>query len=155
MKDLISSKKSLKIIKTNLDIAYIYADLSYAKRRKCGAVLVTPDNKRILMGGYNGTLPGFPNVCEVDNKTLEEVVHAEQNVITFCAKYGIRTDDCILYSTTLPCVNCAKLIISAGIKTVFFSEDYRDQRALELFKKSGVNVYRVIYNDGRNINERL
>ena len=143
MKDLKSSEKSLKTIKANIDIAYIYAKLSYAKRRKCGAVLVTPDNKRILMGGYNGTLPGFPNVCEENNKTLEEVVHAEQNVITFCAKNGIKTDGCILYSTTLPCVNCAKLIISAGIKTVYFVEDYRDTRSLELFQKSGVGVYRI------------
>ena len=152
MKDLKSSEKSLKIIKANIDIAYIYANLSYAKRRKCGAVLVTPDNKRILMGGYNGTLPGFPNVCEVNDKTLEEVVHAEQNVITFCAKNGIKTDGCILYSTTLPCVNCAKLIISAGIKTVYFVEDYRDRRSLELFQKSGVSVYRIKLGE---LNERL
>lgn len=147
MKDLKSSEKSLKIIKANIDIAYIYANLSYAKRRKCGAVLVTPDNKRILMGGYNGTLPGFPNVCEMNDKTLEEVVHAEQNVITFCAKNGTKTDGCILYSTTLPCVNCAKLIISAGIKTVYFVEDYRDQRSIELFRKSGVGVYRIKLRD--------
>ena len=152
MKDLKSSEKSLKTIKANIDTAYIYANLCYAKRRKCGAVLVTPDNKRILMGGYNGTLPGFPNVCEVNDKTLEEVVHAEQNVITFCAKNGIKTDDCILYSTTLPCVNCAKLIISAGIKTVYFVEDYRDRRSLELFQKSGVGVYRINLGE---LNERL
>lgn len=127
-----------KMLVPHLKVAQIYADLSSAKRLKCGAVLVTPDNSRVLMCGYNGTLPGTSNRCEENNITKEDVVHAEQNVLMACAKYGIKTEHCVLYCTHSPCIHCAKLIVSAGIKIVVFIEEYRDPAGVKLLQDNNI-----------------
>lgn len=119
-------------------IAWIFAGQSYCKRRQVGAVLVK-DN-RILATGYNGTLSGRKNDCEEDGVTLQEVLHAEQNVIAFAAKNGIPMDGCTLYVTTNPCQDCAKLLVQAGIKEVVYQEVYRDVKGLELLADNGVKV---------------
>lgn len=127
-----------KMLIPHLKVAKIYAELSSATRLKCGAVLVTPDNTRVLMCGYNGTLPGMNNQCEANNITKDDVVHAEQNVLMACAKYGIKTEHCVLYCTHSPCIHCAKLIISAGIKIVVYIEEYRDPAGVELLKQNNI-----------------
>lgn len=143
----------------NMNIAKEYAKLSYAKRNKVGSVLVTPDNTRVLCPGYNGTPTGFDNSCEWFDETGEylakgqlvtkpEVVHAEANVILFAARYGLSTENCILYVTLSPCVECAKMIIQAGIKKVVYLDDYRDTSGLELLKRAGIEIER--YDNGDN-----
>lgn len=127
-----------KMTDYHLLVAKMYATLSSAERLKCGAVLVTPDNTRVLMCGYNGTLPKQSNVCEEGGKTKLEVIHAEQNVIASCAKLGIAMNHCILYITHSPCVECAKLIISAGIRRIVFERYYRDPAGLQLLHDNGV-----------------
>lgn len=119
-------------------IAWIFAGQSYCKRRQVGAVLVK-DN-RILATGYNGTLSGRKNDREEDGVTLQEVLHAEQNVIAFAAKNGIPMDGCTLYVTTNPCQDCAKLLVQAGIKEVVYQEVYRDVKGIELLIDNGVKV---------------
>lgn len=137
----------IKMVDYHLMCAKLYSQLSASKRLKCGAVLVTPDNTRILMCGYNGTLPGRSNICEKDDSTLDEVIHAEQNVLISCAKYGISTESCILYITHSPCINCAKLIIAAGISKVFFNTYYRDTNGLELLLESNIEYYKRNYSN--------
>lgn len=122
-----------------MEVAWVFAEQSYCKRRQVGAVLVK-DN-RILATGYNGTISGRSNDCEDDNNnTLQEVLHAEQNVIAFAAKNGIPMDGCTLYVTTNPCQDCAKLLVQAGIKEVVYQEVYRDVKGLELLADNGVKV---------------
>lgn len=135
-----------KMTDYHLLVAKMYALLSSAERLKCGAVLVTPDNTRLLMCGYNGTLPKQSNVCEEDGRTKPEVIHAEQNVLASCARLGISTQDCILYCTHSPCVECAKLLISAGIRRVVFERHYRDPAGLQLLHDNGVICSRRIPN---------
>ena len=81
--------------------------------------------------GYNGTPSGMDNQCEIDGVTKPEVLHAESNAILKCAKDGSSTDGAALYITMSPCVNCAKLIIQAGVKEVY----YRNHKHFE-----GVNL---------------
>ena len=105
------------------------------------------------MCGYNGTPPNGDNNCEYVNKdgelvTKPEVVHAEENVILFCAKMGISTQNKILYTTLSPCFQCAKMIITAGIKRVVFKELYRDTSGVDLLKQYGVEIYQI--EDGDN-----
>lgn len=136
------------MIDYHLLAAKLYSNLSTAERLKCGAVLVTPDNTRILLCGYNGTLPGFDNTCETKaGKTKPEVVHAEQNVIVAAAKLGIKTDGCILYCTHAPCIDCAKLLISAGISMVFFNEYYRKEDGLKLLQRANIEYFKRNYNN--------
>src|SRR5690606_17847421 len=67
-------------------------------------------------------------------------VHAEANLVAFAAKYGIALRGATVYTTCSPCIDCAKLLINAGIARVVYEESYRDLRGLKLLKSSGVVV---------------
>ncbi len=125
-----------------LQMAEIWAQNSYCKRRKVGALLVK-DNV-IISDGYNGTPAGFENVCEdEEGKTKPYVLHAEANAITKVAKTTNSSEGATLYVTTSPCLECSKLIIQAGIKRVVFKELYRITDGLELLKRAGVEIKHI------------
>ena len=125
-----------------LKMADIWAQNSYCKRRKVGALIVK--DKMIISDGYNGTPSGFENVCEdEDNKTKPYVLHAEANAITKVAKSGNSSDGATLYVTSSPCLECSKLIIQAGIKRVVFTENYRLEDGINLLKRAGIDVEQV------------
>jgi dCMP deaminase len=125
-----------------LKMAMIWAQNSYCKRRKVGAILVK--DKMIISDGYNGTPSGFENICEDDsNHTKPYVLHAEANAITKVAKSNNSSEGSTLYVTSSPCLECAKLIIQAGIKRVVFTENYRIDDGIELLKRAGIVVNQV------------
>ena len=118
-------------------MASIWAENSYCQRRKVGALIVK--DKMIISDGYNGTPSGFENVCEDDNGvTKPYVLHAEANAITKIARSNNSSDGATLYVTDSPCIECAKLIIQAGIKRVVFSKLYRLSDGLDLLREAGV-----------------
>jgi len=126
-----------------LQMARIWAENSYCKRRKVGALLVK--DRMIISDGYNGTPSGFENICEdEDDKTKPYVLHAEANAITKIAKSNNSSQGATLYVTSLPCMECAKLIIQAGIKRVIFSEAYRMQDGIDLLNRAGIDVQQVV-----------
>ena len=132
-----------------IGVATLTASLSYAKRKKVGAVIVK--DKRICAIGYNGTPTGFPNDCEdilssKQLKTKDTVVHAEANAIFWCAKSGISTLGATLYQTLSPCATCALSIIQSGIKRVVYVEDYRDLTGVEILKKAGIQIEKIDIN---------
>ena len=132
-----------RLDKYYIKVAQVCAKNSYAVKLKVGAIIVK-DNQ-IISDGFNGTPCGFENKCEVKSMdgslhTLPYVLHAESNAILKCAKYGKSTKDSTLYITHAPCIDCAKLIIQAGIIRVVYLEDYRKAEGLELLKKVGINV---------------
>jgi dCMP deaminase len=125
-----------------LEMAAIWSQNSYCKRRKVGALLVK--DKMIISDGYNGTPSGFENVCEDDdNQTKPYVLHAEANAITKIAKSGNSSEGATLYVTSSPCLECAKLIIQSGIKRVVFTENYRIEDGINLLKRANIDVIRV------------
>ena len=98
----------------------------------------------IISDGYNGTPSGFENECEDDNNcTKPYVLHAEANAITKVAKSGNSSDGATLYVTSSPCVECAKLIIQAGIKRVVYCDEYRNTDGIELLQRAGIPVERI------------
>ena len=125
-----------------MELAEKLATRSTWDRAHVGAVIVNDDN-RIVSTGYNGSIPGNPH-CDDIGHTLRDghciaTVHAEINAISYCAKEGIALKNTILYVTHFPCINCTKSIISSGIKTVFFKNDYRvDEYALKLFNENNI-----------------
>lgn len=123
-----------------MDVARRTASLSYAERLKVGAVAVK--DKRIVCIGFNGTPEGLPNACEKDGHTLPSVLHAEENMILFAAKNGISLKDCSVYITHAPCINCARMIYGAGIKSVTYCEAYRSCEGLDFLESVGVDVSR-------------
>lgn len=120
-----------------LRMAQIWAENSYCKRRQVGAIIVK--DKMIISDGYNGTPVGFENVCEDENDhTKPYVLHAEANAITKVAQSNNSSNGATLYVTSSPCIECAKLIIQAGIKRVVFGEIYRLTDGIELMKRAGI-----------------
>ncbi len=120
-------------------MARIWAENSYCERRKVGALLVK--DKMIISDGYNGTPSGFENQCEDEhNVSKPYVLHAEANAITKVARSGNSSDGATLYVTASPCIECAKLIIQAGIKRVVYGEQYRIMDGVELLQRAGIEV---------------
>lgn len=129
-----------------LRMATIWAENSYCVRRQVGALLVK--DKMIISDGYNGTPSGFENVCEDENnKTKPYVLHAEANAITKVAKSNNSSDGATMYVTSSPCVECAKLIIQAGIRRVVFSDEYHIYDGIDLLERAKVEVVRVNLNE--------
>ncbi len=125
-----------------LKMAMIWAQNSYCKRRKVGALIVK--DKMIISDGYNGTPSGFENICEDENNnTKPYVLHAEANAITKVAKSGNSSDGATLYVTSSPCLECSKLIIQAGIKRVVFTENYRLEDGINLLKRAKIDVEQI------------
>ncbi len=134
-----SENKQLTLDKRYIRMALIWAENSYCKRRKVGALIVK--EKMIISDGYNGTPAGFENICEDENDhTYPYVLHAEANAITKVARSNNSSEGATLYVTSSPCIECAKLIIQAGIRRVVFSEYYRLNDGIDLLKKAGIEV---------------
>jgi len=138
-----TNRKQQLLDQRYLKMADIWAQNSYCKRRKVGALLVK--DKMIISDGYNGTPSGFENECEDDeNKTKTYVLHAEANAITKVAKSGNSSLGATLYVTSSPCIECSKLIIQAGIKRVVFTENYRLEDGINLLKRANIEVEQVL-----------
>lgn len=128
---------------TKLDLRYlrmarIWAENSYCKRRQVGALVVK--DKMIISDGYNGTPSGFENICEENDITKPYVLHAEANAITKLARSSNNSDGSTLYVTASPCIECAKLIIQAGIKRIVYAEKYRLNDGIQLMERAGIKV---------------
>lgn len=120
-----------------LRMARIWAENSYCRRRQVGALLVK--DRMIISDGFNGTPAGFENVCEdADGVTKPYVLHAEANAITKVARSNNSSEGSTLYVTASPCLDCAKLIIQAGIRRVVFNELYRITDGIDLLRRAGV-----------------
>lgn len=129
-----------------LRMAQIWAENSYCVRRQVGALIVK--DKMIISDGYNGTPTGFPNICEgEDGLSLPCVLHAEANAITKIARSGNNSDGATLYVTDAPCIECAKLIIQAGIKRVVYAREYRLTEGLDLLRQVGIEVEHIEITD--------
>jgi len=132
-------EKQIHFDRRYLEMARIWSQNSYCKRRQVGALIVK--EKMIISDGYNGTPAGFENVCEDENyKTKPYVLHAEANAITKVAKSNNSSEGSTLYITTSPCMECAKLIIQSGIRRVVFCDSYRTREGIELLEKAGIEV---------------
>jgi dCMP deaminase len=140
-----------KFIYYFMDLAERTAKLSNAERLKVGAVLVK--GTRPIMTGYNGTPDGYyTNACEdyINGKSITkpEVLHAEANIIARMARSNESTEGCELFITHNCCFDCAKLLVQAGIRKVWYLNSYRpheiySQKAFELFAQQGVEVEKV------------
>ncbi|WP_085991850.1 ComE operon protein 2 [Oceanobacillus senegalensis] len=126
--------------------SHLLALRSTCKRLMVGATIVR--DKRIIAGGYNGSVSGsvhcMDDGCYVIDGHCVRTVHAEANALLQCAKFGVPTDNADIYVTHYPCLQCCKQIIQAGIKTVYYAEDYRNHKyAIQLFNEAGVDTIKV------------
>lgn len=131
-----------KLDERYMEMASVWAKNSYCKRRQVGALLVR--DRMIISDGYNGTPSGFENVCEDESGvTKPYVLHAEANAISKVAKSGNSSNGATLYVTASPCMECAKLIIQAGIRRVVYRDEYRLTDGIDLLRRAGVEVEKI------------
>ena len=135
-----------------MDIVELIKTRSTCLRRQVGALIVK--DKRILCTGYNGAPMNCKHCAETgclrdkldipsgQRHELCRGIHAEQNAIAQAAYSGISVKDGTLYSSSQPCILCAKLIINAGIKKIIFKGDYPDELSMEILKEAGIRVVR-------------
>ena len=141
-------KKQAELDNRYLRMACIWSENSYCTRRQVGALIVK--DKMIISDGYNGTPSGFENICEDENDvTFPYVLHAEANAITKIARSGNNSQDSTLYVTDSPCIECAKLIIQAGIKRVVYKRAYRLTDGVDLLLKAGIEVTHMSSEDAQ------
>lgn len=133
-------EKQLHLDHRYLRMAHIWGENSYCRRRQVGALIVK--DKMIISDGYNGTPSGFENICEDPDTGLTKpyVLHAEANAISKIARSGNSSDQATLYVTAAPCLECAKLIIQAGIKRVVYSQPYRLTDGLQLLERANISL---------------
>jgi dCMP deaminase len=136
-----------------MEIAKIVSKRSTCKRRSVGALIVK--DKRILSTGYNGAPMGLAhctesgclrerlNVAAGERHELCRGLHAEQNAIVQAAYHGASISGAQLYTTHLPCSICIKMVINAGITTVFYIDGYPDDLAADLVRESKITVCKV------------
>lgn len=120
------------------EMAILMSHRSSCMKKAVGAVLVR-DN-RIIACGYNGVLSKEQHSKGLAADGTTHTVHAEVNIIAFCAKYGIPTADTVLYTTLSPCEKCAEMIIQAGITQVIYIEEYRDDTGLNKLRENDILI---------------
>ena len=141
--------EQFELDKTYLQMAGVWAQLSKAKRKKVGCLIVK-DNQ-IISDGYNGTPQGYDNECEIVNEhfvpqaknklqTKREVLHAESNALMKLAKSTNSSKGSTIYLTISPCFDCAKLIIQAEVVRVVCSQKYRITDGIEFLNKNNIQV---------------
>lgn len=140
-------EKQHRYDKAYMGMAREFSKLSYAERAKVGCIIVSSKGQ-VVSQGYNGMPGGMDNRCEHEDEngnivTNAEVLHAESNAITKCAKWGSSTEGCTIYITLSPCVECAKLIIQAGIRRVVYGERYRNTEGIELLERANIIVEQI------------
>ena len=126
--------------------AILIASRSTCSRLNVGCVIVSANEhkNRIIAAGYNGFLPGAPHTSCIRDGHEIATVHAEQNAISDAARRGVSLNGAIAYITHFPCINCAKLLISSGIKAIKYLHDYHnDDLVLELAKNSSVEITKL------------
>ena len=140
-----------------MSIALLVSQRSTCIRRHVGAVIVK--NKRILSTGYNGVPSGIKHCTEVgclrdklnipsgEKHELCRGLHAEQNAIIQAAYHGVEIKGSELYCTNQPCIICSKMIINAGINTIYFRDGYPDDLSFEMLKEADINLVRLPANE--------
>ena len=127
-----------------MDIAKRFAQCSTANKMKVGAICVHENENQIISIGYNGTPEGWDNQCEDEhNNTFPYVIHAEANMLSKICRSNLSSKNSIVFITHGPCLECSKLIYSAGVKQVYYETEYRKTDGIEFLKRCGVNVEQI------------
>jgi dCMP deaminase len=137
-----------------MDIAMLVAKRSTCLRRSVGAIIVK--DKRVLSTGYNGAPSGVRHCAEVgclreklnvESGKMHELcrgIHAEQNAIIQAAYHGVSLKGASLFCTNLPCSICAKMIINAGIKAIYYHSGYADELSEDMLKEAEIGLIHLV-----------
>jgi len=126
-----------------VDVVRRLARNSRATRAKVGCVIWDMKHRTIISLGYNGTPEGTDNEMERDHVTLPTVVHAEMNALRKLRWYQ-RRRHLIMFITHAPCHACAMAMVKAGIRKVYYLDNYGKPTGLQHLRMLGVEVKRLL-----------
>ena len=108
--------------------ALAIAENSPDAETQVAALLIHAKTGAVISQGFNGFVRKAPDhaLPRTRPDKYQYMVHAETNLIYNCARHGISTDECFVYCTLSPCVNCCRALYQCGITTVVFKDKYRD-----------------------------
>jgi len=145
-----------------LEFAEQVAQQSYDKKTKVGTVITRGDS--ILAYSYNGTPPGWDNTMrDSEGKTLPWVVHSEAAALAKLCRSTETSLGATLYCTLSPCIECAKLCVTAGISRIVYRDSYKSSAGIEMFKEAeietvqydGLGLYPKYHCTGFNHNKHV
>lgn len=134
-----------------MQMAELVASRSTCLRRHVGAVVVR--NNRVISTGYNGSPRGLRHCSEVgcirdqmkipsgERHELCRGVHAELNAVVYAGRHEL--EDAEIYVTIFPCAFCAKTLINAGIRRIYYVGDYSDDLSKRLLQESGIELVKM------------
>ena len=138
-----------KHIRAHMKAAHAYAECSTAEKLKVGCVLVK--DHRIISIGYNGMPSEWTNVCEDESgKTKPEVIHAEANAVAKLARSNESGEGSVAFITHAPCLSCAKMLYSAGVSEVVYSQSYRETVGVDFLVKCEIPVLQYFLEEEEN-----
>lgn len=132
-----------------MGVAHEFAALGTCDRLQVGAVIHR--SGRVISTGYNGVPSGLPHCTHSaeepaigEERGCQIAVHAEANAIAWAARYGLAIHGCDLTVTHMPCVDCSKLIINAGLLSVTFRHPYRKTEGIELLTRARLRIVNLL-----------
>lgn len=135
-------KKKLAMIQYLSDVCDVVKSKSSCDRSQVGTVIFN-DDYEIIATGYNGAVRGLPSCGEAGHLMRDghcvRTVHSEVNAIAQCARVGKSCRGCSALVTYVPCENCAKILLQAGIKAVY-AKQIRYTEGYDLLILAGVPV---------------
>jgi dCMP deaminase len=106
-----------------------------------GAAIILPSG--LIALGWNGTPPGFNNICNYpDGGSKEHVIDAERNALDKLARQGTSPEGAMLFVTTSPCLECSKSIAAVGVISVIYDTEYKNFNGIDFLKRSNVEVHK-------------
>ena len=135
-----------------MTMVYLIAMKSKDQKSHLGAVIIGPD-REVRSTGYNG----LPRGCN-DNLPERQVrpekyfwfEHAERNAIYNAARNGMPLYGCTMYTNGIPCMDCARGVIQAGLKKVIVHKEWVEntpphwedhaKRSTIMFMEAGIKV---------------
>ncbi len=119
-----------------MNMASVAATRGSCDRLRVGAVIVGGD-RRLLATGYNGAPANQPSCAEAGHEMMDvgggrmscvRTIHAEENAILSCARYGVSPVGGCLYTTASTCYDCLKRVVQVGIMRIVYLHDYTGGR---------------------------
>lgn len=129
-----------KMYQPYMEAAHAFAKLSYATRKKVGAIAITPQD--VVLYSWNGRVAGGDNVCEIEGQdvTRPDVLHAESNIVAKAAREGISLKGSVVVVTLSPCLPCAMQMFQAGVSRVIYDEEYRIRDGIEFLLEQDIQI---------------
>ncbi len=135
-----------------MTMSYLIARKSKDKSTNIGAIIVGQNNE-IRSTGYNSFVRGLDDENESRQKRPEKyywMEHAERNAIYNAARVGIPLNNCIMYTQGIPCMDCGRAIVQAGIEEVIVHKIWNDKisdiwkdhskRTISMFKECNIKI---------------